>query len=84
MAEKLSSLSVGDAVTVPGGHEGFITEPRHNQEPGSVCAFINFTGDGMYVDYDPKNLEPRDWTTLSPYMKRDLLALRRKIYLEAK
>lgn len=75
-------MKIGDAVRVPGDHEGFVVEFDRYGQKGSVCAFINFGGDGMYVDYLPENLRIIPVAELSQTMRRDCYEIRRKTYME--
>lgn len=76
-------MKIGDAVTVPGEPrcEGFIVEVGRWRE-GSWCVFVDFYGDGMYLDYYEKDLQPVEWTDLSWAMKQDLIKFRQKEYLK--
>ena len=80
-------MKIGDAILAPNYDrpklEGFIVEFDRYGQKGTVCAYVNFEGDGMYIDYDPKYLEIVSIGALkNETMKKDCLDLRQIHYLK--
>ena len=51
-------MKIGDAILTPDKPpcEGYVTGFDRYGQKGTVCVYINFRGDGMYIDYDPRVL----------------------------
>lgn len=83
---RMGDLKIGDAVSVPNysgpRYEGVVVEFERYGLSKSVCVYINWDGDGVYVDYLPRNLKPMDWTKLTSSMRKEAVKLRQQEYLK--
>lgn len=82
-----SSLKIGDPVKVPNYNNGtwylgYVVEHNRYGLQDTVCVFINWDGDGVYTDWNPKYVEPSTMSELLPSMRVSALELRRKEYMK--
>lgn len=54
-------------------YEGYVVEHERYGQKGTVCVFINWDGDGIYADYEPKHLTPLAVTELTEPMRKSRL-----------